>query len=116
MNRLAREKTRNEGTMTEAAFFGCIRSALRELAFRRRLYLPTKNAKERQRVERGRYECENCGDVFPAKYIQVDHIDPAGRLKSFDDLPDFCRRLFCDSDGLQVLCKVCHHNKTHGMG
>lgn len=48
------------------------------------------------------------------KEVQIDHIEPAGSLKGFDDLPGFVERLFCEVDGLQVLCKDgCHNKKTH---
>jgi len=49
------------------------------------------------------------------KEIQVDHVEPCGSLKTFEDLPGFVRRLFCEADGLQVLCKAnCHRRKTKG--
>jgi hypothetical protein len=34
-------------------------------------------------------------------------------LNEFDDLPGFCERLFCEPDGLQVMCKPCHQCKTN---
>ena len=37
---------------------------------------------------------------------------PAGTLRTFDDLPAFCAKLFCSEDELQVLCKACHDEKT----
>lgn len=46
------------------------------------------------------------------KDVQVDHIIPAGSLQSTDDLKGFVERLFCSIDGLQVLCKPCHDDKT----
>jgi len=58
------------------------------------------------------YLCASCGKHYPQKQVNVDHIHPAGQLKSFDDLPTFCERLFCGPDGLQVLCKDCHDVKT----
>jgi hypothetical protein len=42
----------------------------------------------------------------------VDHIEPVGTLRTFEDLPEFCRRLFVGIDKLQVLCKTCHNKKT----
>jgi hypothetical protein len=47
----------------------------------------------------------------------VDHVIPAGSLRSWDDLPIFAERLFCERevDGvkrLQRLCDKCHTKKT----
>ena len=46
------------------------------------------------------------------KQISVDHIEPVGTLRDYDDLPNFVRRLFVDEEGLQILCKDCHDKKT----
>jgi 5-methylcytosine-specific restriction endonuclease McrA len=46
------------------------------------------------------------------KNINVDHICPAGSLKSAQDLPGFVERLFCEIDNLQILCSSCHDKKT----
>jgi 5-methylcytosine-specific restriction endonuclease McrA len=46
------------------------------------------------------------------KNVNVDHICPAGSLKSAQDLPGFVERLFCEIDNLQVLCEKCHNVKT----
>ena len=84
--------------MTEAAFFGWIRSLLR------------------MRYMRGwkwEYQCADCKDWFLRKEVDIDHIVPCGTLKSFKDLSLFCERLFVEKEGLQVLCKVCHKKKTH---
>jgi len=47
------------------------------------------------------------------KEVQVDHIIPAGTLRKYDDLPQFVKNMFCEADGLQVLCKPCHQLKTN---
>jgi len=71
---------------------------------------------EKRPNEKGRlvkmYMCATCGNVLPAKDVQIDHIKNVGTLKDFDDLPDFVRNLFCDASELQVLCKECHKEKT----
>jgi hypothetical protein len=46
------------------------------------------------------------------KEVSVDHIIPAGSLRSFSDLPQFVEILFCEADNLQVLCHACHGRKT----
>jgi hypothetical protein len=66
--------------------------------------------KGRHRFE---YQCAECKKWYMDKEVGVDHIKPAGSLKSFDDLPQFVETLFCEEDNLQVLChKPCHANKT----
>lgn len=110
-------KTRNSNTMTEAAFWGWIRSALRRKtimwkpiaeakALARRSY---KGTNKRRKWE---YECAECKKHFADKEIAVDHIESAGSLRKAEDLPGFIERLFCEIDNLQVLCIDCHNKKT----
>ncbi len=54
------------------------------------------------------YRCEQCNQWFERKEVEVDHIEPCGTLKSFADLSVFADRLFCETDGLRVLCLECH--------
>lgn len=58
------------------------------------------------------YRCVECDKTFKQKEVQVDHIVPAGTLKSFKDLETFAERLFVGIEGLQVMCKPCHEVKT----
>jgi 5-methylcytosine-specific restriction endonuclease McrA len=103
--------------MTESAFWSFIRSTLRQksrwwkpitqckLESRR----PYKGPLKRQKFE---YQCNSCKQWFPEKKINVDHIVGAGSLNCGADLPGFVERLFCEQDNLQVLCEVCHNEKT----
>ena len=59
------------------------------------------------------YTCAECKGWFQNKEIQVDHIEPAGSLNKYSDIGGFCKRLFCEIDGMQVLCKPCHQLKTN---
>ena len=110
-------KTRNNGTMTESAFWSFIRSALRRRTI---VWKPISKARENARRKytgnnprrKWEYECNGCKKCFAAKEITVDHIIPAGKLRSSKDLPGFIERLFCEVDGFQVLCKECHDIKT----
>ena len=104
------EKTRNNNTWSEARYFGFIRSTLRA-GFTR--WGPKHQAKRDAKVGYNAYECAACGETFGNKDVEVDHIVPAGSLKTFDDLPGFVERLFCESDGFQLLCKPCHQEKTN---
>lgn len=110
-------KNRAGGTWTESRYWTFIRSALRQawskypvryqvLNDARR---PYKGSDKRTKWE---YKCKECKKHFKSKDVQVDHIESAGSLKCYEDLPDFVRRLFCEADNLQVLCKPCHHIKT----
>jgi hypothetical protein len=110
-------KTRNSGTMTESMFLSFIRSALRQKS---RWWKPVSECKQnakrvyvgnnkRQKFE---YQCNQCKNWFPDKEINVDHIIPAGSLKSLNDLPQFVEQLFVEVDKLQCLCVNCHYIKT----
>ena len=110
-------KTRNAGTMSESAFWGFIRSALRQKSrwwkpitqCKQSAKRPYKGASKRQKFE---YQCNKCKKWFPDKETIVDHIIPAGELNKADDLPGFVERLFCEVEGLQCLCQNCHNEKT----
>ena len=110
------ERTRNMGTWTEAMLMSRIRSALRRIWS---YYKPRTEAKNRARKsvkgKKHKYEfqCSSCKKWFKSREVEVNHTVPAGSLKSFSDLPDFCNRLFCESpDGYSVMCKPCHKLET----
>lgn len=110
-------KPYNAGTMTSAAFWGFIKSALRQksrwwkpirevkLAARR----PSQSNNARLKWE---FQCKACSGWFPDKEISVDHITPVGSLKCPEDLPGVVSRMFCEKEGLQCLCDTCHGKKT----
>ena len=110
-------KPRNAGTMSESAFWGFIRSALRQKSrwwkpitqCKQNAKRPYKGVNKRQKFE---YQCNKCKKWFPDKQINIDHITPAGELNKADDLPGFVERLFVEQSGLQVLCVNCHDIKT----
>ena len=59
----------------------------------------------------GGYKCCVCGGIIPSqKFIKVDHKEQV-RANGWD-WNDFVERLFCSSEGLQVMCKECHDKKT----
>ena len=109
---------RAAGQWTEAKFMQFLRSGLRQMHMR----WPAKYAyqswvrrdKPPGTVGKHKYEyqCAECGEWFPKKLIQIDHIVPCGSLKTFDDLPGFVERMFCEPSGYQCLCLVCHEKKT----
>jgi len=108
------ERTRAGGQWTESRYFGFIRSTLRR-AFTRypvKHQVKINNRRIKKGSKRFEYQCEACRGWFPNSQIEVDHINPAGSLKTFDDLPGFVERLFCEEDNLQLICKPCHLKKT----
>lgn len=110
-------KTRCSGTMTESAYWGFIRSALRAKSRRwRPIYdclnaarRPSKNPNKRLKWEA---QCNVCKEWWPLAKISIDHIVPAGSLTKAEDLAGFVSRLFCEKDALQALCAECHTAKT----
>ena len=110
-------KTRASNTMTEAAFWSYIRSALRNKS---RYWPPIKQVKQASRRpykgenkrQKFEYQCNLCKEWYAEKHINVDHIVGAGALNCYNDLPGFVERLFCEADNLQVLCESCHNQKT----
>lgn len=54
-----------------------------------------------------------CSNWHKRDGVQVDHIEECGQLRKYDDLPGFVSRLFCETSGLQVLCKDCHGKIKH---
>ena len=110
-------RTRAGGTWTEAAFWGFLRSGIRQLSRRwppisdclRSSRRPYTGENKRRKWE---YQCSQCEHWYVADDVQVDHIQQCGRLLSFDDLGRFAESLFCEQDGLRVKCKSCHDAKT----
>lgn len=114
------EKPFADGTMTSAAFFGMLRSCLR----RKSMYWPCiQKARKAAQIPyvgpskrlKYLYVCADCGGAFPSVQCNVHHQEECGSLKSFEDIGEFVRKLFCDSEFLIVLCSECHdkrHNKN----
>lgn len=121
--------------MTDSAFFGKIRSALRKEWRNSQMYKDALKAAKRPYTGGGRrkisIECAECKThyanndkiIVPAakkgitktvKAYNIDHKIDAGSLKTFADLGGFAERLFCSPDELQILCYHCHKIKTHG--
>ncbi len=68
------------------------------------------------RLERGVYKCNKCEKTFGPKEIEVDHkvkVTPSQGLNTGKDwgiLID--RMLYCGIEGIDVMCKSCHSEKT----
>lgn len=104
-------------TWTSARYFSFIRSGLR--AMWQKYPVKWQVLQEAKRAYEGtdkrikwEYQCNSCKQWFLGKNVSVDHIEPAGSLKTYDDLPRFVQRLLCERENLQVLCKDCHDQKS----
>lgn len=101
--------------MTEAAFVSFIKSALRSKS---RFWLPSGEVKKEAKRGYGLYECAQCHQIVRAKDTVIDHIEPV--VDPYQNPTDFdwnlfVERLFCEKQGLQLLCKSCHiGGKTTG--
>ena len=108
-------RTRAGGTMTESQYWSFIRSGLRAKSQRwPPRYQVLNGNRKRVTGKRHRYEhqCAECKKWYKQKDIEIDHIIPCGSLKSYEDLPIFVERLFCEPEGLRILCKECHKTVT----
>lgn len=114
------EKPFADGTLSSSAFFGMIRSCLR----RKSMYWPSiQKARKAAQIpyigENKRlkylYVCADCSEAFPSSQCQIHHLEECGSLSSFEDIGEFVRKLFCNSDKLICICKSCH-DKRHKDG
>ena len=102
---------------SEAKFWGFIRSALRSASSRwppkyqclNAATRPYKGPDKRRKKER---QCAHCKKWFATTQTQADHIVPAGKLSSWEDLVPFVQRMFVGVEGFQCLCSKCHTQKT----
>lgn len=59
------------------------------------------------------YICNECKEEFTSKDVEIDHIQPAVSIQEgFIDWNEFIKRLYCEKENLQCLCKDCHLKKT----
>lgn len=116
---------RNNGRWTEARFRSFIVSTLRGASWK---WGPRNDVKKKAWVKRGVYKCagyKRRGHQVPGTLpppegkkrrinnALVDHIEPVvDPEKGFEDWTTYIERMFCETDGLQVLCHECHTRKT----
>lgn len=113
--------TRNSGRWTEARYNSFIKSAIRSMSGRWPVKydaLKAAQAGVMVNAKTGRmamhYTCKCCGKLFPAKDVQVDHIEPIVPLTMVENLDwnIVINNALCELDGFQVLCKPCHKEKS----
>lgn len=87
-----------------------IKLAIRRASYK---YPPRYTAKVNARKGRNQYECAACHNLFPNKLVQVDHKEPVINPETgFVDWNDYVERMFCDIEGMQILCTACHVAKS----
>jgi len=111
---------RNGGKWTEARYRSFVTSTLRAGSRKWPPKYETLNAaKTEKKVNKatGRlaqhYLCAMCEQEYTQKDVQVDHIKPViDPKKGFVSWDTYIDRMFCEGKNLQVLCKICHAEKT----
>lgn len=113
-----RERYNNE-EWTKARFFSFVKSILRSGSQRwGPKYTVLSKACVGQKInpKSGRlakfYLCNMCKNEFTNKDVQVNHKTPVVPLTGFDSWDALIERLFCEEDGLEVLCIPCHKGVT----
>lgn len=109
----------NGGEWSDARFHSFIKGGLRSISQR---WPPKYKALNKAYVGRkinpktGReakhYECVMCVGHFPLKDVEVNHKESVIPFTGFDSWDNVIKRLFCEQDGLEVLCKSCHKDIT----
>lgn len=114
-------RTRNANTMTEAEYWGKVRSALRKaFAYWKPAQAVLKQAEcgtvtnPKTGRQKKVYRCAACSYAGFREEMHIDHIDPCGSLRCAEDVALFLERLTCeDSCKYQLLHKTCHQAKTN---
>jgi len=110
---------RNGDSWTEARFNSFVKSSLRKASVKwppryqalADAFVGVKINKKSGRPAK-HYKCAECKDDFPASAIAVDHIEPIVPVTGFTTWDEVINNLFCEKDGLQVLCSECHKIKS----
>lgn len=59
------------------------------------------------------FRCKECNGEFPAKQVNVDHLEPVVcPVEGFINWDVYIKRMFCGKENLQVLCTECHDKKS----
>ncbi len=101
----------------QSAFVNFIKNVLRRASYR---WKGRNEALIAARVARGLYKCAICQvDTFKRTEVNLDHIEPVVPVETDWHLPDgspdwniFIKRLYVGQEGFQVICTICHDNKT----
>lgn len=109
------ERKYNNGEWTTARYNSFVKGGLRSISQRwppKYRVLSKAYAGSRTNPESGRiakfYGCAVCKGEFTAKNVEVNHIISVIPVEGFDSWDNVINRLFCEEDGLEVVCKPCH--------
>lgn len=109
------ERNYNNGKWTAAKYNSFIKSGLRSASQRwppRYEVLFASRRGKRVNPRTGRmaehHECSRCKRLYVSKDVEVNHIIPVVPVTGFDTWDGVINRLFCEADGLEVVCKPCH--------
>lgn len=116
---MKKNKSRNGGQWTEARFNSFVKGALRSASQRwppkyqtlAEAYTTTKTNTKTGRMAK-HYKCNRCKNDFPMKEVEVNHIVPVVPVTGFTSWDETVERMFCEKEGLEVVCKPCHKNIT----
>jgi hypothetical protein len=116
---LTTKRKYNDGEWTEARFNSFVKGGLRSASQRwppKYRVLSQACVGTKLNVATGRmakhYICNSCKNEFPAKNVEVNHIRPVVPVTGFDSWDGVVERLFCEAEGLEVVCKLCHRAIT----
>lgn len=116
---LSKDKPYNDGQWTEARYTSFIKGGLRSISQRwppRYTVLNEAFAGSFINPASGRvakhYWCAACKGKFVLKQVQVNHREPVVPVTGFDSWDNLIKRLFCEKEGLEVLCVPCHKSIT----
>lgn len=56
--------------------------------------------------------CASCGELFPSKFVVVDHIQPVVPVTGFVNWDDVITRMFCDVEGFASSLQRMSQNKN----
>ena len=109
------ERKYNNGEWTTARYNSFVKGGLRSISQRwppKYRVLSKASTGARTNPASGRmakfYRCASCEGEFTAKNVEVNHIIPVVPVTGFDSWDNVIDRLFCEEDGLEVVCKPCH--------
>lgn len=109
----------NGGQWTKSRFNSFIKGSLRTASVRWPPRYETLNeafVERKVNVKTGKlakhFKCAKCGEDFPQKDVEVNHIDPVVPVEGFDSWDSVIERMFCEKEGLELLCKPCHKETT----
>ena len=107
------EKPYNNNTFSHSMMMQWIRSGLRKMSMRwkpiaqvrKEAQVPYIGENKRRKYS---YVCAICKGEFSSTECAVHHLNEVGTLKSFDDLGEFAKNLFCEKEFLILCCHTCH--------